>query len=97
MAVRFFALGRRFFLDRGYWCLFVASMPLLVAFQSAMGMTVTGCHQLLVGGRRQQRHFLQEGRQVPNGLILHAALRPGWHTGSLDAVLDDPEIAGSVT
>jgi hypothetical protein len=43
--------------------------------------------------RRHGRQGLDQGRQIPDRLVIHAAFRPRRHAGCLDAVLDDPEAA----
>lgn len=62
-----------------------------MAVDAGMGMAFTRRDLLPVGGRCQVGQYFQESNQIPDCRVVHAALRPGRHPGTLDPMLDDPE------
>src|ERR1035437_3948425 len=65
----------------------------IVLFHTTMGMPFARLDLPAILFRGKARHDLEEGRQIPDRLVLQAAFRPGRHAGCLDAMLDDPEPA----
>ena len=60
----------------------------------AMRMAFAGGNMGLIFGGGELRQGFDESHQVPDGFIVHPTLSPGRHSGTLDAMLDNPESAG---